>query len=146
MRVISALLPWVEAHDRPCKGSAENRKSATASLPSDFQPRKTQGSNTMTTRNTTVIYFRKNRPEQNSQRPHTRENGTSSPASDKKTPVIKNQREARARARQGGLPATRRKITRRRKAEGLAPNLCNKEHMKSLTGQTTYATNKHINT
>jgi hypothetical protein len=142
----SAPLPWVEAQDQPRKSAEENRKRAKTSLLSDFQPQKTQDSNTMTTRNTSVIYFRKNRPAQNSQRPHTRENGTSSPAFDKKTPVKSNQRETRASARQGGLAAACRTNSRRRKAKGLAPNLCNKEHMKSLTGQTTYAIKKHINT
>jgi len=146
MRVISAPLPWVEAQDRPCKGSTENRKSATAPRLSEFQPQKTQDSNTMTTRNTNVIYSRENRPARNSQRPHTRENGISSPASDKKTHVTSNQREARANARQSGLAAACRTNSRRRKAEGLAPNLCSKEHMKSLTGQTIYArkTYKHL--
>jgi hypothetical protein len=39
--------------------------------------------------------------------------------------------------------ATCRTNSRRRKAKGPAPNICNKEKMKSLTGQPTYATKEH---
>jgi hypothetical protein len=146
MTVISAHLPWAEAQDRPSKAKAKNRKSATASPLSDFQPQKIQDNKTRTARNTPVINFQKNRPAPNSRSLQTRQNGTSTPASDRKTPVRSNQREARASAIQGGLVAACHTHSRRRKAEGLAPYLCNKEHMKSLTGQTTYATKKHINT
>jgi hypothetical protein len=36
MRVISAPHPWVEAQDQPCKCSEEIRRSATASLLTEF--------------------------------------------------------------------------------------------------------------
>jgi len=36
MTVICALHPWVEAQDRPCKGSEEIQKSATVSLLTEF--------------------------------------------------------------------------------------------------------------
>jgi hypothetical protein len=85
MTVISASIPWVEAQDQSCKGSAEKRKSATASRLLDFRSRKSQDNNTMTIRNTPVIYFRKNRPAHKFPRSHTRESTASNPASDKKT-------------------------------------------------------------
>jgi len=146
MVVNSAPLPWFEAHDQPCKGSTENRKSATASQLPDCFPQKSQDRNTLTPRNTHVILFHRNRPEHNLPIFHTQKNTVSIIAYGKKTPVKSNQREARANATQGWLVATYRTSSRRRKAEGQAPNLCRRRHLKSLTGQTTYATKKKIRT
>ena len=137
MIVISAPLPWVEAHDQPCKGAEENRKNATTSLLSGFRPQKPQDSNTTSRQNTPVICFHKNGTTRSSRNQNTLQNTTHGTASGIKPPAKSNQREARASATQGRPATACLTNSRRRKAKGLAPDLCHKKHLKSLTGQTT---------
>ena len=60
MKVICAPLPWVEAHDQPCKGSEETQKSATVSVLPEFRSQNPPEKQTAARRNTPVIYFHKN--------------------------------------------------------------------------------------
>ena len=124
---ISALLPWVEAQDPPCKGAEENRKRATTSPLSDFRPQKPQESNTTARRYTPVIYFHKNRLIHNSQNKKTHRKTTHTTAFGNKSHARGNQREARASATHDRPAAVCLTNSRRRKVTGLAPDFCHKK-------------------
>jgi hypothetical protein len=114
MIVISAPLHWVEAQDRLCKGQEEIQKGATESLPHEIQPHNPPEHDTMTQRNTPVIYFQEKKPAESPQQQYTRENTASSRAYDKKhmSKAIKE--------RPGPAPnraASRRRVARTLNAE-----------------------------
>ena len=141
MTVISAPLPWVGAQDPPCKGEEENQKRAAKSLLSDFRTQNPQEDNTTALRNKTVIYFQQNGPTHIPQTQSKHKNTTHTTASGTKTQARSNQREARVGATAGRPCLTN---SRRRKATGLAQDICYKEHLKPLTGTTTYENNNKI--
>ena len=140
------MLPSTGLKHRTSLVHAQSQKSATTALHPDFHPCKPQDSNTTSRQNTPVIYYYKNRSAYNSHHRHAQKNTEHTTASGKKPPARSNQREARASATQGRPVAACRTNSRRRKANGLAPDICHNKHLKSLTGQTTYATKNKIKT
>ena len=120
MRVISAPILWVEAQDQPCKSSEEIRKSASESLLTEFQQKKTPESLPSKPRNTSVIYFHRNRSAYTFPRLHTEENITSITAFGRKN-------QSKATKESPGPAVTCRTNSRRRKAKAPAPNLCPKK-------------------
>ena len=144
MTIISAPLLWVEAHDPPCKGEEENQKRATKSLLSDFRTQKPQENDTTALRNKPVIYFQQNGPTHIPQTQSKHKNTTHTTASGTKSQARSNQREARVGATSGRPVAACLTNSRRRKATGLAPDLIYKEHVKPLTGTTTFDHNNKI--
>jgi len=90
------------------------------------------------------MYFHKNRTTYNSQHQNTHKITAHTTASGKKSPAKSKQREARASATQGRPVAACHTISRRRKANELAPYICHNKHLKILAGQTTYATKNKI--
>ena len=91
-----------------------------------------------------MIYFQQNGPTHIPQTQSKHKNTTHTTASGTKTKARSNQREARAGATTGRPAAACLTNSRRRKATGLAPDLCYKEHLKPLTGTTTYEHNNKI--
>ena len=83
-----------------------------------------------------MIYFHESITTYSSQHQNTQKNTA---ASRKKSPARSNHRETRASATQVRPVTTCRTNSRRRKANGQAPDICHNKHLKTLTGQTTYA-------
>jgi hypothetical protein len=87
-----------------------------------------------------MIYYHKNGSTCSTRNQNTLQNTTHITASRIKSPSTSNQREARVSATPGRPKAACLTNSRRRMAKGLAPDLSHTKHLKSLTGQTTYAT------
>ncbi len=61
MKITSAPRHWIEAHDHPFKGEAENEKSAPSALKQFLHPQNEPEIITKPLRVSTVLYFHNNR-------------------------------------------------------------------------------------
>jgi hypothetical protein len=137
MTIISVSFSWVEAHDQPCKDSKEIRKSATASHLTKFRLQNPPKYITAALRITSVIYFLRNRSAYAAPRIHTSEITTCITAFGKNhLPEVTIERLDSAPPKAGMWQRFTRTLDAARQ-KGQSQAICNKEHLKSITGQTT---------